>query len=253
MQDAVANAKSIEKGITPTATVACAAIAIDIHYVSSKGLSPAFMSKDQVVGSLDASMFYFLCIVTLTGLFWIIPALAIAMTFNLGAYQLVKYPFKKIKPLRLHFQHSRRGTVKTEAVRTYARLRNDKELLEKLTEREKSQTKLAYFTPSFALLSLLLLAYISSPEHPNFMMRVCTSEIPARACALYYVVYMCAVCQSVLLMALHGFVTLNLTRTRLEEFGVDREEYLKFMSSEKELHYGIERAKRKWMRGNGQA
>ena len=253
MQDAVANAKSIERGITPTATVACAAIAIDIHYVSSQGLSPAFMSKDEVVGSLDASMFYFLCIVTLTGLFWIIPALAIGMSFNLGAYQLVKYPFKKIKLLRLHFKHSRRGTVKTETVRTYARLRNDKELLARLTEREKSQTKLAYFTPTFAFLSLLLLAYISSPERPNFMMRVCTSEIPAKTCALYYIVYICAICQSVLLMALHGFVTLNLTRTRLEEVGVDREEYRNFMTNEKELHHGIERAKRKWMRGKGQS
>lgn len=223
------SSRAIEKMAFPTATVSAAIIALDIYYIRKIGKSPAFATGKELISSLDPSLFYFLSLGSLTLLIAVIPLAAASIGLNVLAYKAVTKQLKRNRFIRVMTSFQRRRQIKTQILLEYARHTGNNELLEKIQNREKRKTGIHQLLPAFIIASTIILFFSSSSAHPNFIMRVCSSEIPVKLCIYYYVFVLLIIFQAILFMMVYGFNTCVLLRVNPSDFGVDKKEITQFM------------------------
>ena len=245
MTDPVQSAQSFNKKLFPTATVALAVLAIDIYFILKVGRSPIFLTVEELGASLNTDMFYTLVLITLTFLFWIAPLVLLVIGANILAYKLVAWPFKRCRYLRLAAAFSRRNTISADHVRAYAKRHERQDIIDEIRKREKSRAVAAVGVPFAILVSTILLVSLSSPQRPNFIMRVCGNEVPVDLCNSYWLFVILICLQAFLLMALNGSTILTLTRMKPSEFGLKMGDIKKHLALDPGVE-GMARAQRRW-------
>lgn len=233
----------------PTIRVVAIALAIELFSILAAGKSPAYMSTAQIFGTMSINFGYYALILSLISFPLFFPVLAVSFTLNQIAFRVVSWPFRKIRFFRMAWaMERRRKYVKAELARNYANVTQDEDLLKKLDKREKALSKPESLLTATVFVLFALIVVFSSQENPNFLMKVCSIDEPVQICAIYTTVIILAFIQSILIMALYGFLFWDLFWFPLADLPVSKAEILKH--SKKASRNSISEAMEKWMRGH---
>lgn len=196
---------SVQKFLQPTVSVAIIALFVDAISITAYGRSPAYADLSQIIGEMAPDIGYFVIVLTLTFVVLALPALSLAFAANALAYHILLWPFKRMRIMRVHARFLRRQMIDRDLAIAYARYHSMSELADQLTEdlRRLGRSPLQPFIPMIIILLTTYLAIVSSPTHPNFLMKVCSLDAPVQSCESYKFVLALIYVQAILLMALN--------------------------------------------------
>ncbi len=190
----------------PTVTLAAFALLIDCTAIQRVGISPAYLSIDEALKLLSLDFAYLSIILVLAALPAALGSVLAVLSLNYVVFVAFRRATPRVRMLSVAAKYGRRKDyVPIEKVRHYAVENRDKALLESIAKHDNSLSIETSFMPSVVLVLLTYLVVVSSVDHPNFLMKVCSLNAPVELCWRYPAVLVLAYFQALSMMAISGW------------------------------------------------